>query len=301
MWLSKLAVVATVGAQTCTIDVGDFHYDFTKLASKQVSFTSPEGNNYLFTFCGTNMCGSEQSSLCQSFETDTNNLGVWTDSVRWKAETGVLFGEIFGSPVWCPNPPRTTNVTFQCAEGGPEFVSLTETAACYYEALIKVPFSVCASEPPCCTPPTYSATRLQRDGTTAVVQADAKSGNWFDSNFEGGGQSLLCSNDYGRCFTFTPTTCVGSEYRPAPAQCFGMNPDWTFMKTAPLFVDSSLKQSAWLSQTYGYVVTMPLGDAGHCVIVSGSGVETSFEFGLTTNSTFWTVPRSCIREGFGLG
>jgi len=292
-----LASLAVVSAQTCIVDVGDkFRFDFSSLANKQVSL-SQGGLNYVFTFCGTNMCGSEDSSLCQDAGNDPNNLGVWTNDVKWQATSGALVsGEMFGSPTWCPEP-RVTNVTFECGEGGPQFLDVTEEAICAYKARIQVPWAVCASAPPCCTPPTYSSTRLQRDGSVSVVQADAKTGNWFDSNYQGKRQSLLCSNDYGRCFTFTPTVCVGAEYRPAPSQCFGVSSDWLFIKEAPLFVDSGLKQSAWASPTEGYVVTMPLGGEGKCVVVSGSNVETSFEFSLTPNTTYWAVPRSCIRNG----
>jgi len=293
----KLVSLVTVGAQSCIVDADNFHFDFTPFKNRQVSLVV-DNYDYVFTFCGTQPCGDEPSSLCQTIQSDDiNNLGVWTDDVKWQASTGgVVSGQMFGSLKWCP-APRITNVTFQCgvAIAAPRFISITETDLCYYEALIQVPYSVCNTAPPCCTTPTYSSTRLQSDGSTSVAQADAVSGNWFDSNFQGKGQSVLCSTEYSRCFTFTPTTCVGSEYRPAPSQCFGKTPDWTFVKEAPVYVDSSLRQTAWFSRTDGYVVTMPFGDAGHCVVVSGNKVDTSFEFSLTPNSTLWNVPKSCIR------
>jgi len=297
MW--KLAALSVVGAQ-CVIDVDNFHYDFTSLAALQVSLDLGQ-SSYNFTFCSSNMCGNQQSSLCQAYTPqDLNNLGVWSSANNWKGKSAnEVSAQIYGDPRWC-DQPRTTFVTFKCVNGGARFVALGETAACVYEALIEVPAVVCAALNSCCTTPTYASTRLESDGTTSVVQADATSGNWFDSDFEGKGQGLLCSKDYARCFTFTATSCATAPYRPPPSQCFGSTPDWTFVKEGPLIFNGALRQNAWRSRADGsYVVTTPLGAPGQCVVVSGNKIETSFEFSLVPNSTFWSVPKSCIREGFG--
>jgi len=297
MW--KLAALGLVGAQSqCVVDVDNLHFDFGSLAAKQVTFFSQEQNlNYTFTFCASNPCGDQQSSLCQlGLGGDQNNLGVWSSADNWKGDTNTVSGQIYGDPKWC-DAPRTTIVTFKCVTGGLRFVYIQEVAVCKYEASIEVPLAVCLAASPCCTTPTYASTRLESDGTTAVVQADAASGNWFDSDFEGKGQGLLCSRSYGRCFTFTDTNCVTSDYRPAPSQCFGSTPDWTFVKQGPVVFNAGVLQTAWRSRADGsYVVTTPLGGSGQCVVVSGNKVDTSFEFSLVPNSTFWSIPKSCIKN-----
>jgi len=298
MWASTLALVSTVSAQQlCIVSAGDLHFDFTQYAKKQVVLETSQWN-FTFTFCDSNPCGAEDSSLCLSNDSgDTENLGVWANDTKWSAQDGKVSGHIYGSSIWC-DQPRDTLLTFQCSPDGLKFMDMTETAKCHYEALIQVPMLVCEASA-CCTTPTYSSTRLDLDGTTTVVQFDAKSGNWYDGNYQGKGQGLLCSTDYQRCFTFTSTTCVSDVYRPPPpAQCFGVTSDFNFVKAAPLSVDYSLRQSAWFSRTEGYLVTMPLGAAGQCVVVSGSKVETSFDFGLSPNTSYWAAPRSCIKNGF---
>jgi len=291
-----LATLGLVTAQQCVIDFDNFHYDFTSLALKQISIPTPARYDYTFTFCGAQTCGNQSSSLCQTnFASDANNLGTWNSADNWRGGIYEVSASIYGDSMWCA-APRTTNVTFKCVNGNPRFVSIVEPAACVFEAVIEVPLVVCAASP-CCTTPTYSSTRLESDGSTSVMQADATSGNWFDSDFEGKGQSLLCSKDYGRCFTFTPTTCVTAAYRAAPSQCYGSTADWTFVKEGPLVSSGAVRQTAWRSRADGsYVVTMPLGAPGSCVGVSGNKIDTSFEFSLVPNGTFWSVPKSCIKQ-----
>jgi len=287
-------MLGLVGARECVMDVGKYHYDFSSLSGKSVTLTSQY--TYTLTFCSTNTCGDQQSSLCQKGQgQDFNNLGVWFTADNFTGTPDMVSALIYGDPKWC-DAPRVTNVSFYCVDGDARFVSLVETAPCAYAAMIEVPLPVCGTAVPCCTAPTYTSTRLESDGTNSVVQADAVAGNWFDSDFEGKGQGLLCSKDYNRCFTFTETTCVTSEYRPAPSQCYGSTADWTYMKEGPLVVNGGMWQTAWRSRADGsYVVTMPLGTSRQCVVVSGNKVGTSFEFSLVPNSTFWNVPKSCIR------
>jgi len=281
--------------------VGNFFFDFTSLSGKQLTLATDYAN-YTFTFCEPDpeLCANQPSSLCQRASGDANNVGLWSTASDWQAINSRQFtGDIYGDATWC-DAPRVKNMTFQCVDGPAKFVSMNETASCYYEAVFEVPNAVCAASPPCCIPPVYTSTRLESDGTTSVAQADATLGNWFDSDFEDKGQSVLCVKSYDRCFTFTDTMCTGSAYTPAPSQCFGLSSDWTFIKEGALLNTSTVKQIAWFSRaSNSYVVTVPLGGNGFCAVVSGNKVDTSFELGLTPNSTLWNVPKSCIKNKFG--
>jgi len=298
MWLWNLLVVVA-GSAKCTVDVGSYFWDFSDLDGKQVAYVAPDQLTYIFNFCSAMTCAMIASSLCQigTDSRDQNSLGLWSPSSIWSATSGeaVSVQIADGTPQWCISP-RMTNVTFECADAlAPAFVSIFETAVCVYEAKIQVPRSVCPGyNPSCCTPATYASTRVETGGLTSVVQADAATGNWFDGNFQGKGQSFLCAKSFNKCFLFTETTCVSSLYRPAPSQCFGTTPDWTLIKAGPLADRLPFRQAAWLSRADdSYVVTMPLGDARSCVVVSGSMAATSFEFTLTPNVTLWNIPRSC--------
>jgi hypothetical protein len=283
--------------------VSGHRFDFTSLAGKQLAFNdSSEQFGYVFTFCqpAPEQCTQQDSSLCQYAAqfTDQNNLALWSSASNWTAKTGSLNGLMFGDPRWC-DMPRTSNITFTCVDGPPKFVSVVEATTCYYTIVIEVPMVVCSNTIPCCTPPTYSSTRMETDGSESVVQADAKVGNWYDSNYQGKGQSVLCAQDYDRCFTFTPTSCVSSAFRPAPVECFGTTFDWKSVKEGPLLAHDDISLTSWVSSTDGYVMTMPLGSKSSCVVVSGSKRDSSFEFSLVPNTTWWNIPKSCIRERFG--
>jgi len=296
--VSTLAFWVAVGAQKCVFDVGDHHFDFTALANKEITYDGGE-YNYTFTFCGQSMCHDKPSSLCQrSARTDMYSCGLWTDEIKWTAKSGILSGPMYGDLYWCENP-RVTNVTFQCGgEGSPKFLDMKETANCVFNAVIQVPFSVCFTEPPCCTSTTYTLIRMQRDGSTAVAQADA-AGNWYDEhlNRKSDSMSVLCLKDYGRCFVFDATQCTGTGYNEPPSQCYGESLDWSFVQEAPLADNFPVKQSVWVSPTEGYVVTLPLGGSGQCIVVSGSNVDSSFNFGLTPNATLWEIPKKCVVNG----
>jgi len=291
--------VVVAGSAKCAVDVGSYFWDFSDLEAKQVTYVSPDQWTFTFTFCSAVTCSRISSSLCQvGPDGDENSLGFWSPSSKWSGASSEAISVKIedGSPAWCPGAPRSTNVTFQCTDAlVPSFVSLLEVAACAWEAKILVPRSVCPGyNPSCCTPATYASTRVDSGGLTSVVQADAVTGNWFDGNFQKKKESLLCIKSFNKCFLFTETTCVSSLYRPPDSQCFGTTPDWTLIRVGPLADRLPLRQAAWLSRVDGsYVVTMPLADARSCVVVSGSKVDTSFEFTLTPNVTLWSIPRSC--------
>jgi len=279
----KLATLFTVSA-LCVIDVGSFHFDFTSLKGKQIELTTPM--NFKFTFCQAAVapCDGQKSSLCEINGTHHRNIALWSAAKNWSASEGKVSVHMDGEPMCF------TNVTFECvARDTPTFVSIDEPYDGQYEALIHVPNSVCGQS--CCTPTTYASIRRRGDGKTSVMQVEEKSGNWFDENFDGKGQSVLCSRSHDRCFTFSSSTCTSASYRSAPAQCFGTTPDWTFIKGGS-FAEAT--QTAWLSRVDGsVVVTKALGNAGSCVIVSGSNTDT-VEFSLSPNATLWNVPEVCL-------
>lgn len=62
---------------------------------------------------------------------------------------------------------------FSCV-GPAAIVSVAEYAACQFQAAVEVPRSVCTKGVPCCTPATYSAIRMQADGSVSVVCCWAK-------------------------------------------------------------------------------------------------------------------------------
>jgi len=188
-------------------------------------------------------------------------------------------------------------VTFNCVDGNPRFVSWAEIDYCVYSIVIEVPWSVCAAKEACCTPPTYISTRLEADGSLAARQADGARQIWLDQSYRNAGVfGVLCSKGYNQCFTFTPTTCVPSDFRPAPSQCFGRDVNWQLVKQGSLILDGiQVLQTAWFSKTDGYALTMPLGKSSDCVTVSGNKMSSYFEFGLVPNTTLWELPRSCLK------
>jgi len=298
MWSWELPLLVAVSA-TCKFEVGGYVWDFCAFEGNQTNYLAPDQTEYVFTFCAAKLCPDISSSMCQFSPDgmDRNSLGVWAANSNWTwistDSVSLQMGD--GNARWC-DAPRTTLVTFQCADvSSPVFVMMEETASCVYAAQVQVPRSVCPGyNPSCCTPVTYASTRVEAGGLTAVMQVDER-GMWFDQDYQGKGQSVLCSKTYGKCFTFTETSCVSSQYRPAPSQCFD-GPNWTLIKFGPLADSLPLRQSAWLSRADGsYVVTMPLGDSKSCVVVSGNKIDTSFEFTVTPNVTLWDIPQSCIK------
>lgn len=292
-----LTALAAVGirSQSCVITAGDRTFDFTSLAAKQLPFNE-RNYNYVLTLCQTapEPCGGTSSSLCQSDEFYQFNLGVWHNFSNWRLdESSNLVGSVSGEV--CPELgiPRYTDITFQC---GPEakILSMDEVLPCKYKMVVQVPDAVCSR--PCCAPATYTSTRFEIGGAQAVVQRSS-SGDWFDGNYQGRGQSLLCSAYYQRCFTFSlsQATCVGSAYRAAPVQCFGP-PDWRFKAQLPAINDQVL-QTIWVSTLdQNYVATASLDGSSSCVAVSGSGIDTSAGFSVTPNATLWVVPPICLKE-----
>lgn len=301
MFGPKFLVLAAVAyGQQCVIDVGGSKFDFTSLASKQLTFV--EGTyTYEFTFCqpSPTPCGalpSTQSSLCQSNSPYVYSLGLWEYFKDWRVSSAKLTGTLMGE--YCHYKYRVTNVTFQCGEGPPAILSMDEIGVCDYQMVVQVPGDVCSTVN-CCAPPTYTSVRMEIGGSKAVVQRDASTGDWFDGNYQGRGQRLLCSSYYNRCFTYPPTlaSCVGSAYRTAPVQCYGINSDWSFVAQEPLSEANPILQTVWLSALDGnYVVTMPLGSSSSCVPVSGSAIDTSVGFSLTPDSSLWEVPQICLKQ-----
>jgi len=292
-----LALVALVQGQgQCVIEVGGTKYDFSSLSSKQLSFQE-RGYTYTFTFCKSSpqQCGTPPAtSLCQSFSQYEYSLGLWSEFKDWTVAGGKLTGVLTGE-VCDGSMDRVTHVTFQCGDGPAAIVSMEEEKTCEYQMVIQVPLAVCSAA--CCAPPTYTSTRLEIGGSKTVVQRDASTGDWFDGNYQGRGQRLLCSTYYNRCFTYPPTlaSCVGSAYRTAPVQCFG-SPEWTFITQLPLSDSTPIAQSAWSSNLDGnYVVTMPLSSSD-CVPVSGSAIDTSVGFSLIPDSSLWEVPQICLKQ-----
>jgi len=292
-----LALAAVAYGQQCVIDVGGSKWDFTSLSAKQLTFM--EGvYTYEFTFCKASPqpCGSSSSSLCQSNSPYVYTLGLWSDFKNWTASSGRLTGTLIGE--YCFDKDRVTNVTFECGDGPPAIVSMLELDTCDYQMVVRVPREICSSVTTCCAPPTYTSMRMEIGGARAVVQRDASTGDWFDGNYQGRGQRLLCSTYYNRCFTYPPTlaSCVGSAYRTAPVQCYG-NPDWSSVAQEPLSETNPILQTVWLSALDGnYVVTMPLGSSSTCVPVSGSAIDTSVGFSLTPDSSLWEVPQICLKQ-----
>jgi len=281
MWVLKLATLLTIRAQ-CVIDVGSRHFDFTSLKGTQIELVLAP-LDFKFTFCqaATAPCDGQKTSLCQFDGTRHRNIALWSAAKNWSATDGKVSVLMYGEP-FCH-----TNITFECvARDTPTFVSIDEPWDGQYEALIQVPSSVCGQPAACCIPATYASSRRSSDGKISVMQAEEQTGNWFDEDFEGKGQSLLCSKSHDRCFTFSSSTCTSEIYRPAPTQCFGKTPDWTLLKGGPI---GEASQTAWLSRADGsVVVTQSLGEAGICVIVDGS------KFDFRPNATLWDVPKSCL-------
>jgi len=284
-----------LGDAACVIEAGGYTFDFTSVEAKQLTFQERE-YTYQFTFCQASghPCGTrEQSSLCQSFSQFEYSLGLWsaftnlTASADGQRLNGTLTGE------YCIDRDRVTTISFSCGDRL-EFTSMLEKDVCVYEAVITVPRAVCQRTVSCCAPPTYSAKRVEVGGNVASVQQDGITGDWYDSDYEARGSSLLCSTYYNRCFTFTPVACTGALYRPAPTQCFG-GAGWSQIAQLPLGGGGAVTQTAWASNSGGnYVVTMPLGSG--CVAVSGSAIDTSLAFSLQTDSALWEVPQICLKE-----
>jgi len=294
-----ILLLSVLNAQ-CVIDADGYRFNFTPLAGKQVSWTSPQESwNYVFTFCDTAPCGDRVSSLCQSNQagSDINDLGSWKSATNWRGSAGHLIARLGdGDPRWCPEP-RFTNASFKCVDGPPALVGVVETASCQYQAQIQVPQVVCKLPNACCTPPTYSAYRIQDDGSLSVFQADGATMSWFDQNFQNSGSSMLCLKSFDRCFSFTPQRCTGSDYRPAPSQCFGTNLEWNFVKSTWVGF-KNIPQNVWYSaKDSSYVVTMPvpIDSTSDCIVVSGNKADSSFEFTTSPNTTFWEIPKNCLK------
>jgi len=295
----KLLALATVAyGQQCVIDAGGVKFDFNSLSSKQLTFV--EGvYTYEFTFCkpAPRPCGSLPStSLCQSNPPFEFSLGLWSEFKDWRVSSGKLMGTLIGED--CHGKDRVTNVTFQCGDGTPAILSMVEVDTCDYQMVVQVPRAICSAVATCCAPSTYTSKRMEIGGSKAVVQRDGSTGDWFDGNYQGRGQSLLCSTYYNRCFTYPPTlaSCVGSAYRTAPVQCFG-SPDWGSVAQEPLSEANPILQTVWLSALDGnYVVTMPLDSSSGCVPVSGSAIDASVGFSLTPDSSLWEVPQICLKQ-----
>jgi len=296
--LPKFLALAAVAYGQCVIDVGGAKFDFNSLSSKQITAQVSE-YSYEFTFCTASPqpCGTRNSSsLCQSNPPFQYSLGLWEQFKDWRVSSGKLVGTLIGEN--CGGKDRMTNVTFQCVDASPAIVSMVELDICDYEMVIQVPLSICSTVTSCCAPPTYTSRRMEIGGGKAVVQRDSSIGDWFDGNYQGRGQSILCSTYYNRCFTFPPTfaSCVGSAYRAAPVQCFG-TPDWSAVAQEPLTEANPILQTVWLSALDGnYVVTMPLGSSSGCVPVSGSAIDTSVGFSLSPDSALWEVPQICLKQ-----
>jgi len=298
--LSLVSLVALpVAAHACVVEAGGYSFDFSTLAAKQFS-TESESYTYLFTFCqaGGQPCGTggAQSSLCQTLPEGPweYTLGLWDQFKNWQGSPGKLTGTLIGE--YCIGLDRETNITFQCGDGPVGWVSMVETSVCKYEGVIQVPSIVCGSASSCCSPPTFAAIRMEAGGTTAVVQRDGITGDWYDGDYQQRGQQLLCSSYYNRCFTFTSASCTGSAYRPVARECYG-EPSYTSLAQLPLMQGTDILQTAWMSKSDGnYVVTMPLGSVSTCVAVSGSAVETSVGFSLGPDPDLWEVPQICLKD-----
>jgi len=298
MWPILFGFVTLLRA-ACVFEADGFRFDFTALEGQPLKWTNAQDQTFTLNFCATAPCGDKFASFCQmgSAGTDFNQLGTWAGAVDERGSEGkfmVRFAD--GSPQWCDNP-RTTNFTFNCVNGPAAIVSVAEYAACQFQAAVEVPRSVCTKGVPCCTPATYSAIRMQADGSVSVFQADGTRGMWFDQNYQNSGWGLLCLLPYNRCFSFTATQCVGAAYRTAPTRCFGTDSDYQFVRQTWIG-DPSMKQTVWYSNgTKSYVVTMPLESEKEdsCMAVSGNKIDTVSEFVTTPNTTFWEIPPSCVQ------
>jgi len=280
---------AAVVDSACVQEAGGFKFDFSSLEGKQLSYTERE-YTYTFTFCTTAPCSGLAASLCQSDPSFTSSLGTWSNISGWTApDSKTLKGTMTGEE--CFPDPRRTALTFQCVNGPAAITSIVEAQTCVYEANINVPMSVCQQAKTCCAPPTYAYRRLAVAGGVVVVQRDS-SGQWYDSDFEGRGKKFLCSPSYNRCFEFTATQCTVSAYRSPPAVCY--NDGWVQRGDFPLVDFDPLTQTVLASSIdQSYVVTIPLGDG--CVAVSGSNIDTSFDFRPNPDASLWVVPDICLR------
>jgi hypothetical protein len=286
----------TVGvlAAACKVETAQSSFDFTSLSGQQILLSDTE-YQYALTFCDTSLCGNGGASLCQSSIASgyVVNMGVWANIEDWYSPwPELLFGQMIGESQGCPSS-RVTDISFACSDVvEPRLVAVEETSLCEYRATVEVPQAICVPSPPmsCCLPATFASKRAQVEGSLATVQRDA-GGDWFDGAYQGRAQSLLCSTYYNRCFTYTPTSCSGSAYRPAPSMCFG-GPDWTFVDTLPLTGTGPLL-TRWNSGNSNYIVTMPLGSS--CVPVSGSAVDAFLGFSSTPDSKLWEVPQICLK------
>jgi len=286
----RLLVTMGVVATACTVQTGGQTYDFTRLSSQQLSLTAQQ-YDFVFTFCTEAGCSGTPSSLCQTdpLISEAWSLGTWSEAVWSRGENNTLNGYMVGDN--CFEINRQTNVSFQCADGEAKLLSVLETEPCHYSATIQVPRTVCAPAISCCAPATFSAKRLEVGGSVVVVQRDAATGNWFDSDFEGRSQSLLCSAAYNRCFTYTAATCVVSGYRSAPQDCYG-GPDWNYQGENVL-VGGPTKLTQWMSSDGNYVVTLPFSSST-CVPVSGSAIDSSFGVSANVDPKWWDVPPMCV-------
>jgi len=287
-----MRVVLTTGvvASACKIESGGQTFDFTTLSMKQLSWSNDQ-YSYAFTFCDVAACFNQSSSLCQTNLAFPEgwSLGDWSTAEWSRAGPDRLMASMKGAPCWQTN--RQTNVTFECVDGEAKLLNVVETESCRYTASVQVPRAVCTPQISCCAPPTFSAMRMEVGGNIIVVQRDAVTGNWFDGDFEGRSQMLLCSSARNRCFTYTPDACVVSAYRSPPTDCYGQ-PDWDYYGESPLG-GSPTKLTQWMSSDGNYVVTLPFSSST-CVPVSGSGIDSSFGVSLNVDPKWWDVPPMCV-------
>jgi len=280
----------------CVVVVNGTYFDFTLYTAHQVTWENPDQTQtVLLTLCAWAPCGDAYATICSSAgQEEQYNLGQW--ATVWQGGGNSLTGRFDdGDRQWCPQP-RRTEVTFKCVDGPLRFANFSELDACVYKAEIEIPRSICLASPPCCTPDTYNASRVENDGSLSVFQADGSRGMWFDQNYESSGSSVLCVKSYDRCFTFTPTQCTAEDFRPAPRTCYG-NTTYRFLRQGFLG-QRSIKQSAWYSKRDStYVVTVPVPSASNssCMAVSGNRVNTVIEIGTTPNETFWEIPKTCLK------
>jgi len=298
-WLNVLMLFGpALASADCIVIANGVKFDFTSLDGKQISYLTEVQWLIQFTFCQDQVCSENPGSICQiGPDGDKNMLGKWDCAKNVEGSPGQLKMLLDGGDsAWCPQP-RASNVTFKCVNGPARITNYSEEGICQYGITIEVPNAVCASwAPPCCTPPTFSATRVENDGSMSVVQADGSRGLWFDQNYQASGASTLCLQGYDRCFKYTPTICIGSEFTPAPRTCYG-NSTFEFVKDTWVG-ETSIKQVVWYSKPESsYVVTMPVpfGQTSSCLPVSGNKANSLIEVSASPNATWWEIPKTCLK------